>query len=106
MPNKTLDNFADKIKQRKKFKDVKDKKASAKKYVEKKWKEAEDIVKKQYGSPDDVPNGKFYGTLMLILKNKLHLKEDNIDTTKTIIFGTNVYESKFNKLYESIMNKN
>jgi len=85
MPNKTIDNFADKIKQRKEFKNVKDKKKSAKKQVEKKWKEAEDIVKKQYGSPDDVPKGKFYGTLMIILKNKLHLKE-----------------SKFEKLYQML----
>lgn len=79
MPVPTLNKFADKIKQRKQFKDRKDKKKAALNYAEKKYKEAEDIVKKQYGGPDKVPGGKYYGTLMIILKNKLHLKESTIN---------------------------
>lgn len=77
MPIPTLNKFADKIKQRKQFKDRKDKKKSALNYIEKKWQEAEDIVTKQYGKPgENAPKGKFYGTLMKILKNKLHVNEN------------------------------
>ena len=79
MPNSTIKSFAKKIKGRKQFKDVKDKLMSAEKFVDKKWKESEKIVKDQYGSPDDVPQGKFYGTLTKILKNKIHLKENKFD---------------------------
>ena len=78
MPLPTLEKFADKIKQRKKFKDIKDKKKSALKYAEKKYKEAEDIVKKQYDK-ETTPEGKWYGTIMKITKNKLHLKESKFD---------------------------
>ena len=87
MPLPMLNKFADKIKQRKKFKNIKDKKKSALKYVEKKYKEAEDIVKKQYDKKT-TPKGKWYGTITLITKNKLHLKE-----------------SKFDKLYKSIVDR-
>jgi len=70
-----LNKYVDRIKQRKQFKDVKDKKKAVLKYINKKYKESEAIVKKQYGSSNDVPAGKYYGTLMIILKNKLHVNE-------------------------------
>lgn len=85
MPSDMITSFAKKIKGRKQFKKVKDKQASAEKYVDKKYKEAEDIVKKQYDKKD-TPEGKWYGTITLITKNKIHLKE-----------------SKFEKLYDKIM---
>jgi hypothetical protein len=71
MPSPLIAKFAKKIKNRKEFADVKDKEQSAERHVEKKWKESEDIVKKQYKKSD---GGKYYGTLIKILKSKLQVE--------------------------------